>query len=94
MISALSESCLGGEDDCNEYPVTIQHLKSLLSVLTQVDEDHSKASFLLPTRSGFFFGGTQYDECYFGDVKQTVQLISDTIKNYPDDTIFKYQSSW
>ena len=36
---------------------------------------HSLANELLPTQSGFFFGGTDYDEYYFYDVKDCLNQM-------------------
>ncbi len=40
----------------------------LLEVCKQVAADPSKAEELLPTQSGFFFGGTEYDEYYMNSI--------------------------
>ena len=48
----------------------------------QVVEDKSIAQELLPTRSGFFFGSTEYDQYYIEDIQSTINqimpIISDT----------------
>lgn len=44
----------------------------------QVLKDHNLANELLPTQSGFFFGGTDYDDWYFSDVKDCLKQM----KNY------------
>lgn len=41
----------------------------------KVLEDPSVAEELLPTQSGFFFGGTEYDEWYWNDLEMTVKGI-------------------
>ncbi len=53
----------------------------------------AKAEELLPTQSGFFFGGTEYDHWYVEDLKSTVEQI-DRVLEAPDEWWFKYQSSW
>jgi hypothetical protein len=50
------------------------------------------ASELLPSQSGFFFGNTEYDEYYFGDLIQTIEIIEDCLSD--DDAEFEYHSSW
>jgi hypothetical protein len=53
----------------------------------EIAEEH------LPTQSGFFFGGTDYDQFYLHDVLETVDII-DRALALPEDTTFEYQSSW
>lgn len=50
---------------------------------------------LLPTQSGFFFGGTGYDEFYLQDLKDTMAII-DRLRD-EDGKItrwFTYRASW
>ena len=58
-------------------------------------EDSSVAKELLPTTDGFFFGGTDYDEYYYLDVKNTVDIIKDVLKttNFRHEIVI-YHSSW
>jgi len=55
------------------------------------------AKQLLPTQEGFFFGGTDYDEYYVGDLKNTIEQL-DRIFAWADandaDLDFQYHSSW
>jgi len=51
------------------------------------------AQEILPTASGFFFGGTEYDEWYVRDLEDTVLQIERALK-MPDIWTFVYQSSW
>jgi hypothetical protein len=87
-----------GVDDCGEYCVSDKKLKELLEVCKTVLEDNSKASELLPTQSGFFFGATQYDEYYIRDIQDTVKILEDLFTEYDEygylgGDIY-YQSSW
>jgi hypothetical protein len=89
------DNCQGGMDECQETYVGEERLKELLDILKRVDANHSLAAELLPTESGFFFGGTAYDEWYFNDVKDTIKVISGVLKEtdfYCSNII--YQSSW
>lgn len=52
------------------------------------------AEALLPTTSGFFFGGTQYDQYYIEDLKETVKGLNQVLENKLDRSWFEYQSSW
>ena len=57
--------------------------------------DPSVADKLLPTRSGFFFGGTAYDEWYYEDIKHTIEVLEDTLRDtdFEHEIVF-YSSSW
>lgn len=53
------------------------------------------AAKLLPTQSGFFFGGTDYDEYYMEDVKYTFELLPKIISETDfDKQVISYRSSW
>jgi hypothetical protein len=81
-----------GEDDCKDYYVDREQMKELLELVNQVLEDHSKAEDLLPTQSGFFFGGYDYDEWYFDELTDTKEILENALKE--DDGEFYYSSSW
>lgn len=85
-----------GEDDCKEHYVPIEDLNELLTTLKEVIKlkntgNEDKLNDLFPTASGFFFGGTAYDEWYFNDVQETIELLEGLIKEGGD---FYYDSSW
>lgn len=82
-------------DDCREYIVEEDDLRTLVDLCKQVLADHSKAEELLPNQSGFFFGSTDYDEWYFKQLEQTVEMLEEAL-NSPDFNkyYYKYTSSW
>ena len=88
------DNCQDGVDDCLEAYVSRDHLIALRDICQKVLADHGLADELLPTASGFFFGSTQYDEFYFGDLEDTVLMINEALVNVPTDYDFTYQSSW
>jgi len=53
------------------------------------------AAELLPTQEGFFFGGTDYDEYYLEDLRNTVKML-EAVLGDPRlaDWEFEYHSSW
>jgi hypothetical protein len=59
------------------------------------DIDEKILSELLPTASGFFFGGTAYDHWYYEDTKATIKIIDDALEGIEDFSfdIF-YEASW
>lgn len=60
-------------------------------------KDATMAAVLLPTESGFFFGGTDYDEYYIEDIKETIKVLEEELKKqesknyYPE---YEYHASW
>jgi hypothetical protein len=87
------ENVQGGEDECHRHEVTRDNLKALKTVCEAVLEDRSKSVVLLPTRGGFFFGSTDYDEGYYQDIADTIEIIDRCLK-LPEKWSFEYLSSW
>lgn len=87
------ENVQDGVDECDRHYVFRDSLIELLFLCKQVDEDNSLAEKLLPTKSGFFFGSTDYDSYYFESIKETITMIEGAI-NLPECWNFHYQSSW
>jgi hypothetical protein len=81
-----------GADDCKEYYVSREQLTKLLETVKEVLNDHSKAEKLLPSQSGFFFGGTDYDSYYFEDLENTQEILEAALSE--DDGDYYYDSSW
>lgn len=93
------------------YKLCIKVMTIKEKILTYIDDEKSitdekikkddleKLIELLPSQKGFFFGSTNYDEYYFYDVENTIEICSkclDISKNnentfYSD---FYYRSSW
>lgn len=83
-----------GNDDCDNYVVTSEQLKELYDICNKVLNDNSLAEKLLPSQSGFFFGGTEYDEYYFDDIKHTKDQLEDIVKSDNSEYKYVYNSSW
>jgi len=50
---------------------------------------------LLPTAEGFFFGGTDYDEYYYNDIKETYEKLTELLaEEEADRAEYEYHSSW
>lgn len=72
------------EENALADKASIQALKDIcLDVLKHNDEEYSKEH--LPTCSGFGFGSTEYDECYYYDVKDCFDEMSYILKDFDDD---------
>jgi hypothetical protein len=87
------DNCQDGNDDCRESYVNRERLVGLLDLCKQVLANKSKAEELLPTQEGFFFGDTEYNEWYYSDLTDTVEILENCLK-MDDDWEFYYQSSW
>ena len=83
-----------GEDDCREYLVERTQLVQLRDLCKKVLDNRDMADELLPSTSGFFFGSTEYDDYYFGDLMTTIDLLDKALVRVPNAWDFYYQSSW
>lgn len=84
----------GGNDDCSTYPVTEDQLKQLLDTINQVLADHNKAQELLPAKSGFFFGSTDYGQYYYDDLVSTQEILNRVINEIDFDKEVLFYDSW
>ena len=90
------ENVQDGEDDCRYHrEVTKEDLKQLADICHEVLCNHDLADCNLPTTAGFFFGNTDYDEWYFDDLKETIDIIEEVLKttDFEKEMIY-YVSSW
>ena len=86
-----------GEDECRPHYVEREQLEELIDdcMLVIAAQDQELSEQVVPTASGFFFGSTVYDDIYYGDLKETVEMLEKVLEKYPDEnTKFIYQSSW
>jgi hypothetical protein len=88
-----------GKDECQESYVSREQLETLLDTCKKVLDSPVLGNTILPTQSGFFFGGTEYDEWYLQDVNNTIDILEKVLNN----PIFKqkgiywdffYRASW
>jgi hypothetical protein len=86
------ENVQNGEDNCAEYCVSKGQLEDLLEICKKILNDNSLAEELLPTASGFFFGGTEYDEWYFDGIENTIEILEGVLSDTTAD--YYYSSSW
>lgn len=89
------DNCNNGNEDCDAQDLFVSRnsLLDLLKDCKDVLKHKNKASEILPTCSGFFFGSTDYDDCYIDDIKLTIKQIENVLKNYKDDYFF-YEGNW
>ena len=79
-------------DNCAMYYVSKRSLCELKELCEKVLEDKKLANELLPVGRGFFFGSVEYDEWYFSDLQETIEIIDWAISKEYD--YFAYSSSW
>ncbi len=87
------ENVQNGIDECQESWVSREQLQSLLDICRIVKIDKDKAPQLLSTQSGFFFGGTEYDEWYYQDIDNTIEILEEALSDENADD-FAYRASW
>lgn len=91
----MVENVQDGVDDCNSYEISKEQLEELLSICKKISKNHSLAEKLLPTTRGFFFGSCEYDDYYFCDIDNTIEIIEKVLKDTDfDNEIVFYSSSW
>lgn len=97
----IVDNCADGRDECQEIYMPIDKLIELKDTCGDVLENHSLAKDLLPTCEGFFFGGQEYDEWYYRDVKYTYDILTKLINflnEHSNDKKCKYwvayEASW
>lgn len=90
-----------GSDDCSSYEVDLETLYNLLIdiniVLDNIKSEHfdSVAERHMPTRSGFFFGSTDYDDYYIEELERTREKLNNILMSFDTDTYtLEYRSSW
>lgn len=86
------ENVQGGVDNCATYSVSVSELKTLKSICEEILNKPELADEKLPTKDGFLFGLTEYNESYFDDIQETIDII-DKCLNLDYDN-FEYRSSW
>lgn len=99
--SFFVDSCADGRDECQPIYISEDAANDLLErINTILNADpadvESEADRLLPTKSGFFFGGTEYDEYYLEQLRYTKGVVEGMIEDMgaPHYGQYYYQASW
>ena len=84
------------QDDDAQLKITLtgDDIDALISDMEQVLGDKQLAPNLLPTSSGFFFGSTDYDTYYFGELKDTLQYLKNDFEYDFDNEQLFYTEWW
>ena len=82
-----------GVENCEYVQVSKEDLEQLLEDCKKVLENHDLAEDLLPTSSGFFFGGTDYDEWYFEDLEETIKMLEQILEetDFENEDVYYYE---
>lgn len=101
------QECQGGVDECQLSFITKDKLEDLLGRCKRamklkkiylndgIIKDGEGLETFLPTQSGFFFGGTEFNEWYFQDVAETKKIITKVLKDTDfDKQVILYRASW
>jgi hypothetical protein len=83
-----------GKDDCGDYYVSRQNLIDLRELCQKILENKDLATTELPTESGFFFGNTEYDDWYYQDLTETIEIVDRALTLDQHQWDFEYHSSW
>ena len=98
LHSYIVKTFADGIDNCQDiilYKEDVEQIKKVLDEVLNAHQQVEKAKELLPTQSGFFFGGTDYDEYYFEDVKVAADLMQSFLDNFDfDEYQLIYEASW
>ena len=93
------DNCGDGIDKCQRITVSYDDLLSLKEICETIVkqeegwEEYAKEN--LPTTSGFFFGGTEYDEYYIDDCKHLINIVNELEKDEENSTHeYYYRASW
>ena len=97
MHNYIVETFADGVDECQDIFLEEEDVEKIKKVLDEVLEAHTKekAEELLPTKSGFFFGSTEYGDDYFKDVKDAGDLMRKLLDDFDFEKYsLVYSASW
>ncbi|MCM3729023.1 hypothetical protein M3226_25620 [Neobacillus cucumis] len=84
-----------GLDECGTYEITKESIQELHNLCIRILSKKIPPQKVLPTKSGFYFGSTDYDHFYFYEIKRTASIFEEILKNLPFDTHYLvYNFSW
>lgn len=67
-------------NNCVEFPLSKETLIRLRDDCKRVIDNKELAREILPTRSGFFFGDTEYNDWYFEDIRETYVKLKEILR--------------
>ena len=84
----------GYEENCSNIEIDKYQVEHLIEACKEVLANHDKASFLLPTQAGFFFGSTDYDDWYFDDVQNVKEKFEEILADFDRDEDILIMHCW
>lgn len=84
----------GYEENCSNIEIDKYQVEDLIEACNEVLANHDKASFLLPTQEGFFFGSTDYDDWYFDDVQNVKEKFEEILADFDRDEDILLMHCW
>lgn len=84
----------GYEENCSNIEIDKYQVEDLIEACKEVLANHDKASFLLPTQAGFFFGSTDYDDWYFDDVQNVKEKFEEILADFDRDEDILLMHCW
>lgn len=83
------------DDNCGFYKVTKELLEELIKDCETVIKNKDLKEDVLPTSSGFFFGGTEYDDWYYKQLESTIEQCEKVIAETDwDNEVVTYHEWW
>ncbi|MCK8605686.1 hypothetical protein LNP18_06160 [Leuconostoc citreum] len=82
------------DNDCLELVITRDDIDALMTDIETVLQNPNEAEAIMPTSSGFFFGGTDYDAYYYQELQDTLAYLANEFKYNEDKDILFYTESW
>lgn len=84
----------GYEENCSNIEIDKYQVEDLIEACKEVLANHDKASSLLPTQAGFFFGSTDYDDWYFDDVQNVKEKFEEILADFDMDEDILLMHCW
>ena len=84
----------GYEENCSNIEIDKYQVEDLIEACKEVLANHDKASFLLPTQAGFFFGSTDYDDWYFDDVESVKTTFESILEDFDQEEDILIMHCW
>ena len=89
----------GESTNCEYLKVTKDNLESLRHVCerilkSSIDKREQLARELLPTCEGFFFGSYNYDDSYYRQLENTVNMLNLVLETWDDNALYEYTCWW
>jgi hypothetical protein len=84
-----------GVDECGSYEVSKENVQELYHLCTKILSKRAEPQEVLPTKSGFYFGSTDYDYYYFRELERTQSILLELLNTFNFNTHYLiYNNSW